>query len=106
MVINGQTSLWGLVKAGVPQGSVLGPLLFLIYINDITFEAQSAEIRLFADDTILYLFVDNPVASAQALNEDLERMNNWASQWLVKFSPHKTKTMNISKKKKQWFVLL
>ncbi len=100
VVINGQTSLWGLLKAGVPQGSVLGPLLFLIYINDITFEAQSAEIRLFADDTILYLFVDNPVESAQALNDDLERINNWASQWLVKFSPSKTKTMTLSKKKK------
>ena len=103
MVINGQESLWGLIKAGVPQGSVLGPLLFLIYINDITLEAQSAEIRLFADDTILYLFVDNPVASAQSLNDDLERMHNWASRWLVKFSPAKTKTMNLSKKKNPTF---
>ena len=100
VVINGQFSNWASVLAGVPQGSVLGPLLFLIYINDITDEVQSSDVRLFADDTILYMFIDNPVLSAQALNEDLERISSWADQWLVKFSTPKTKTMQISKKKK------
>ena len=101
VVINGQSSSWGSVLAGAPQGSVLGPLLFLIYINHITNAVQSSEIRLFADDTILYLFVDNPVACAAALNNDLERIGNWALEWLVKFSAPKTKTMFISKKKKK-----
>ena len=101
VVINGQSSSWGNVSAGVPQGSVLGPLLFLIYINDITDEAQSSEIRLFADDTILYILVDNPVTSAAALNDDLKRIGTWASKWLVRFSAPKTKTMYISKKKQQ-----
>ena len=100
VVINGQFSSWASVLAGVPQGSVLGPLLFLIYINDITTAAQSSEVRLFADDTILYIFIDNPVQSAQALNDYLYRIDSGAKEWLVCFSAPKTKTMIINKKKK------
>ena len=99
-VINGQCSSWGIIKAGVPQGSVLGPLLFLIYINDITNVTENSDVRLFADDTILYLLVDNPVANAQALNTDLKNVSKWASEWLINFSPHKTKTMVVSRKRK------
>ena len=101
VVINGQSSSWAKILAGVPQGSVLGPLLFLVYINDITDEVRSSEIRLFADDTILYILVDNPVAGAAALNDDLRRISSWATRWLVRFSAPKTKCMYISKKKKQ-----
>ena len=101
VVVNGQSSSWASVLAGVPQGSVLGPLLFLIYINDITSEVQSSEVRLFADDTILYIFIDNPIQSAQALNDDLARISQWAREWLVKFSAPKTKTMTISRKRKR-----
>ena len=57
VVINGQASGWTYIKAGVPQGSMLGPLLFLIYINDIVNELH-ASVRLFADDTSLYIIVD------------------------------------------------
>ena len=99
VVINGQHSNWASVLAGVPQGSVLGPLLFLIYINDITDEVESSEVRLFADDTILYIFIDNPVQSALALNSDLQKISKWADNWLIRFSAPKTKTMTISKKK-------
>ena len=54
MVINGQTSEWGDVSAGVPQGAVLGPLSFLIYINDLSSEVTHCNIRFFADDMSFY----------------------------------------------------
>ena len=80
----------------MPQGSVLGPLLFLVYINNITLVPESSEVRLFADDTILYMFVENPVLNAEAFNCDLDLINEWAHWWLINFSPHKTKSMIIS----------
>jgi hypothetical protein len=99
VVVKGQHSETGLIKAGVPQGSVLGPLLFLIYINDIT-TLTRANIKLFADDTSLYIEIDNPNTAVQTLNTDLEAVQNWADQWLVKFSPAKTKLMTCSYRKK------
>ena len=55
VIINGQCSDWGHISAGVPQGSVLGPLLFLVYINDLSKIIQSSQIRMFADDTCLFV---------------------------------------------------
>ncbi len=100
VTIDGQESPWLNITAGVPQGSVLGPLLFLIYINDIASVVQN-EIRLFADDTILYMEVDSPSVTAQSLNSDLNSMMDWADKWLIKFSPPKTVTLNLSKKRKK-----
>ena len=83
------SSDWTFVRAGVPQGSVLGPLLFLLYINDIVNDI-GANIRLFADDTSLFIIVDDPVTAAECLNADLSRISNWADAWLVSFNPTKT----------------
>ena len=70
VVLNGQTSAWELVKSGVPQGSVLGPLMFLIYINDLQDNIQST-CKIFADDTSLFSHVFNNDASQDELNNDL-----------------------------------
>jgi hypothetical protein len=95
VVIQGSSSEWGSIKAGVPQGSVLGPLLFLVYINDIASVVQS-KISLFADDTCLYIDSADSASNATTLNRDLESLENWAKQWLINFSPEKTKSMSLS----------
>ncbi|MCP3900406.1 MAG: RNA-directed DNA polymerase [Desulfobacteraceae bacterium] len=98
VVINGQKSAWGRIQAGVPQGSVLGPLLFLIFINDITNIINNCNIRLFADDTCLFVEVDNRNQTANDINSDLLAITNWSNRWLVTFSPTKTKALTISNK--------
>ena len=73
--MNGQCSSWADVIAGVPQGSVLGPLLFLIYISDLS-DGLKSECKLFADETSLFSIVHDINTSASDLNEDLEKIGN------------------------------
>ncbi|PJE78229.1 hypothetical protein CI610_02839 [invertebrate metagenome] len=97
VVIKGKFSNWSEIKAGVPQGSILGPLLFLLFINDIVKDIR-ANIKLFADDTSLYVIIDSPRISAVDLNFDLRKIHEWSVNWLVNFNPTKTETLLISKK--------
>ena len=97
VTIPGGCSEWEEVKAGVPQGSILGPFLFLLYINDIVHEIRS-NIRLFADDTTIYIIVDFLDSAAQILNIDFERIAHWAAKWLVGFNAKKTEALLISRR--------
>ncbi len=91
MVLNGQESDWQPIHAGFPQGSVLGPLLFLVYINDLT-EGISSNIKLFADDASLFTRVSNNVTEThERLSRDLERITEWAHLWKMHFNPDITK---------------
>ena len=90
VVLNGQASPWVSIEAGVPQGSILGPLLFLIYINDLS-DDLSTTAKLFADDTFLFSIVLNVDTSASHLNSDLSKISNWAFQWKMNFNPDLSK---------------
>ena len=96
-ILPGVTSVWRYILAGVPQGFRHGPKLFLIYINDIVAEIGS-NIRLFADDTSLYIIIENPITFAVCLYSDLSKISIWANNWLVDFNPIKTVSMLISRK--------
>ena len=87
--MSGAQSAWNFISAGVPQGSILGPLLFHLFINDIVNDIGSS-IRLFADDTSLYIIVEDPNVAAELINADLEKIAELALKWLVKCNPLKT----------------
>lgn len=98
VVLNGTSSTWQVITAGVPQGSILGPLLFLVFINDIVGNIQSM-INLFADDTSLMKSISNPSVCLGVLQEDLNALSCWAKQWLVTFNASKTVYMLFSSKR-------
>ena len=75
---------------GFPQGSILGPLLFLICINDLP-DGLSSNAKLFADDTSLFSVVHDINTSAVELNSDLKKINDWAFQWKMTFNPDRSK---------------
>ena len=82
--------------SGVPQGSVLGPVLFLVYINDIVDVIRSSDISLFADDAKLghVVSTDNDRIKLQ---EDIDSMENWADTWSLQFNPKKCKVLHLGK---------
>ena len=73
-MLPGRFSEWVYIKAGVPQASILGPFLFLLYINDID-KNIGTNIRLFADNTSLFIIVDNPTTAALCFKSDLEKLS-------------------------------
>ena len=90
VALNGQYSSLADAQAGVPQWSILGPLLFLIYINDLP-NGLNSNAKLFADDTSLFSVVHNITDSANLLNSDLSKIDEWALQWKMSFNPDPTK---------------
>ena len=86
VVLNGQNYKWSNISATVPQGSILGPRLFLIYINDL-FDNLSSNPKRFADDTLLFSVVHDVYQSGINVNDDLEKINSWAFQWKMSFNP-------------------
>ena len=95
VVINGNMSSWMCVLSGVPQGSVLGPLLFLIFINDID-NGLSSEILKFADDTKLFRKVNNSGDSV-ALQSDLDKLVDWSQRWQMSFNASKCKVLHLGR---------
>ena len=92
VVVNGTRSSIAKVTSGVPQGSVLGPVLFLLFINDLP-TGISNFIKMFADDTKLYSGLRT--ADDDSLQKDLEVLQDWSSKWLMRFHPEKCKVMKL-----------
>ena len=101
VVLSGQNSEASSINASVPQGSILGPLLFSVFIDDLVDECEN-ELFLYADDSTLYAPIPSPKDSnrvAASLNRDLDRMKYWADRWKVTFEPTKCKSMIVSRKR-------
>ena len=99
VVLEGHRSDTVPVTSGVPQGSVLGPCLFLLYINDMA-EKLNSTVRLFADDTIAYLAIgDNN--DAASLQHDLDLLASWEQTWQMEFHPDKCQVLRVSRKRKE-----
>ena len=97
VVLNGVSSDAMFNNSGVPQGSVLGPLLFLIYINDLVYDLE-CQSYLFADDTSLFDTSENMYESIPRLASDLELISSWAKKWKIKINASKTEGLLINKK--------
>ena len=95
ITVDGTYSRWSPVHSGVPQGTVLGPLLFLIYINNLP-DSVSSTVRLFADDCLVYREVGS-IDDQLALQRDLDFLENWAHIWGMKFNPSKCTILTISR---------
>ena len=83
--------------SGVPQGTVLGPLLFSLYINDISSDIES-EIRLFADDCVCYREIKEDEFTMK-LQSDIDRLGSWARKWGMRFQPVKCNMMQLTRKR-------
>ena len=86
VILNGQNSSWSDALTGVPQGSILGPLLFLIYINDLS-DGLQCNPKLFADDTPFFAAVHNINKATNDLNNNLTKIMKLAVQWKMSFNP-------------------
>ena len=91
VVVDGEASSFVKVTSGVPQVTVLGPLIFLLFINDIH-ENLDSTLRLFADDALLY-------RSINTLQNDIDKLVSWSKTWQMQFNVTKCLTMRISRKK-------
>lgn len=94
--VNGTFSKWHKVTSGIPQGSVLGPILFVIFINDLP-DSVLSEVFMFADDTKLYRTIQDQSDITQ-LQDDIDNAFNWSAEWLLRFHPDKCKVLPISNK--------
>ena len=104
VVLNNSKSTWSEVMSGVLQGSVLGPILFILYINDLP-DVISCVSKLFADDTKLYRSVDS-YGDSNTIQMDLYELDNWSSPWQMKFNIQKCKILHLGKKTPRNFYLM
>ena len=103
VVVDGEFSSEADVISGVPQGTVLGPILFLVHINDLP-ECVSSSVRLFADDCLLYRSIKS-IKDHEALQKDLTHLETWATKWGMKFNASKCYVLPLKKKTSYFYQL-
>ncbi len=91
--VRGEVSDWRDVTSGVPQGSFLGPILFLVYVNVLP-EGLDSFLSMFADDAKIMRRIETEDDSRR-LQDDLDRLSEWSNKWLLKFNPSKCKVMKL-----------
>ena len=97
VIVNGTGSAWSPVLSGVPQGTVIGPILLLIYINDITCDINS-RMRLFADDSIIYWEI-HIIEDRYKLQDDITKLQSWSERWQMTFKPEECYVLSITNKR-------
>ena len=104
VVLNGFKSEWTTVTSGVPQGSVLGPLLFLLYINDLPGNVKYCQVKISADDTKIY---SPSNCQAQHIQNDIESLKNWSKTWQLPFNSDKCSVLHLgsSNQRNEYYVL-
>jgi len=95
--VNNQFSSWSNVISGIPQGSILGPLLFIIYINDLIDACHNSALFLYADDSKMYKYVTE-FKHCLALQEDIDNLNQWAGDWKLKLNVPKCSVVSYGRK--------
>ena len=95
VTVNEEKSTWKSVTSGIPQGSVLGPILFVLFINDLP-DLVNSSIYLFADDTKIFNKIQT-IQDATILQDDLNILSDWSDQWLLRFHPEKCKLIHFGK---------
>ena len=98
VVVDGTYSDWLPVVSGVPQGSILGPRLFVLYINDLASVAKNTKVALFADDAKCYLNIDS-LDDCQLLQNDLSALVDWSSTWELNFHLSKCQVISVTRKR-------
>ena len=102
--VNDQFSDWTTTTSSVPQGSVLGPILFLIYINDLQ-SVVEGYLSMFADDTKLYRVIKDKISDKSSLQLDIDAMLNWSKDWLMEFNIEKCSTITFGHGQKNLYTL-
>lgn len=102
VVVEGEESDWSNVTSGVPQGSILGPLLFLLFINDMPNVVLSSSIALFADDSKVFKSV-NCIRDCELLQSDLCELLTWSKKWGMVFNPSKCKVLSFTRSRNPFY---
>ena len=101
VVMNGVPSQWTEISTGIPQGSILGPLLFVIFVNDLPSVVEECTVNLYADDTALYSVHSDPGELSRRVQEDLQRVAEWITRNGLRMNVNKTQLLVLNRKGKQ-----